>query len=106
DDKFAVGGAKIGSTLRVRLPNQYVVRSNATLSTQDTVESYTTLTVSTQKGVDLNFTSVDLTLSLDDFAERILDPAMAVLASAIEADALSMTNSVYNFADGTTNAFG
>ena len=35
-----------------------------------------TLQVATQKGVDLNFTSVDLTLSLDDFAKRILDPAM------------------------------
>lgn len=107
DDKFAVEGAKIGSTLRVRLPNQYVVRSGATLSTQDTVESYVPVTVSTQKGVDLNFTSVDLTLSLDDFAERILDPAMAILAANIEGDVLpGSINTVYNFVDGSTNAFG
>ena len=48
------------------------------------------------KGVDLNFTSVDLTLSLDDFSKRILEPAMSVLAANIEADALNMYKDVYN----------
>jgi len=49
--------------------------------------------------VDLNFTSTDLTLSLDDFADRILEPSMAVLAAAIEADAMSMYSSVFNQVD-------
>lgn len=96
DDSFAKSGAKIGDSLKIRLPNQYVVRTGATLTTQDTSEISTTLQVATQKGVDLNFTSVDLTLSLDDFAKRILDPAMSVLAANIEADALSMVLDVYN----------
>lgn len=106
DDSFAQSGAKIGASLRVRLPNQYTVRTGAGLSAQDTVESYVTIPMATQKGVDLNFTSQDLTLSLDDFGTRILEPAMAQLAAAVEADALSMINSVYNVADGSTNAFG
>lgn len=97
DDSFAKTGAKIGDTLRIRLPNRYVVRTGATLSTQDTTEAFTALQVSTQKGVDLNFTTVDLTLSLDDFSQRILEPAMSVLASNIEADAFSMINSVWNY---------
>lgn len=97
DDSFAKSGAKIGDTLKVRLPNQYVVRTGATLSTQDTTESSVSLQVATQKGVDLNFTSVDLTLSLDDFSKRILDPAMAVLAASIESDVLSgVYGDVYN----------
>jgi hypothetical protein len=96
DDSFAKSGAKIGDSLKVRLPNQYVVRSGATLSAQDTVESSVTLQVATQKGVDLNFTSVDLTLSLDDFSKRILNPAMSVLAASIEADAMSMYKDVFN----------
>jgi hypothetical protein len=54
------------------------------------------LKVSTQKGVDLNFTSLDLTLSLDDFSERILEPAMSVLAANIEADAMTMYKDVWN----------
>ena len=104
DDSFAKSGAKIGDSLKIRLPNQYTVRTGATLSAQDTTESSTTLQVATQKGVDLNFTSVDLTLSLDDFADRILDPAMAVLAANIEADALSMYKDVYNIVDNDAAA--
>ncbi len=96
DDSFAKSGAKIGDSLKIRLPNEYVVRSGATLSTQDTSEISTTLQVATQKGVDLNFTSVDLTLSLDDFSKRILDPAMSVLAANIESDAMNMWKDVYN----------
>src|SRR5471032_1954714 len=83
DAQFAKDGAKIGSNLNIRLPTQYTVRTGATLSAQDTTETSVQLQVTTQKGVDVNFTSADLTLSLDDFADRILDPAMAVLAAGI-----------------------
>lgn len=96
DDSFAKDGAKIGDTLRIRLPNRYVVRTGATLVAQDTIEQQTTLQVNNQKGVDLNFTSVDLTLSLDDFSKRILQPAMSVLAANVEADAFNMLLNVYN----------
>lgn len=96
DSSFAKTGAKIGDTLKIRLPNQYTVRTGKTLSTQDTTETSTTLQVATQKGVDVNFSSAELTMSLDDFSSRILEPAMAVLASNIEADALTMYKDVYN----------
>lgn len=95
DDSYAKSGAKIGDSLKIRLPNQYTVRSGATLSAQDTTETSVTLQVATQKGVDLNFTSVDLTLSLDDFSKRIIQPAMSVLAANIEYDAMSMYKDVY-----------
>ena len=105
DSSFAKEGAKIGDSLKVRLPNEYTVRTGATLSAQDTTETSTTLQVSTQKGVDLNFTSADLTMSLDDFSKRILDPAMSVLAANIEADALNMYKDVYNLVDQDATAF-
>jgi hypothetical protein len=94
DSSFAQTGAKIGDSLRIRLPNQYLVRSGATLSTQDTLEQSITLQVSTQKGVDTTFSSAELTLSMDDFAERILNPAMSVLAASMEADAFNMLGEV------------
>jgi coat protein Gp5 len=101
DDSYAKKGAKIGDTLKIRLPNQYTVRTGATLSAQDTTESSVSLQIATQKGVDLNFTSADLTLSLDDFGKRILSPAMAVLAANIEADALNMRKDVYQQVNNT-----
>ncbi len=98
DDSFAKDGAKIGDTLKIRVPNQYTVRSNATLSPQDTAETSVNLQVATQKGVDVNFSSNELTLSLDDFADRVLEPAMSALAANIEADAMSMYKDVYQSA--------
>ena len=96
DSQYAQDGAKIGDSLKIRLPNEYTVRTGATLSAQDTTESSTTLQVSTQKGVDVNFTSAELTLEMDDFSSRILEPAMSVLAANIEADAFDMYKDVYN----------
>jgi hypothetical protein len=96
DDSFAKSGAKIGDSLKIRLPNEYTVSDGATLVTQDTTEASTTLTVSSQKHVGMNFTSAELTMSLDDFSERIIEPAMSVLAARMESDALSMALDVYN----------
>jgi hypothetical protein len=100
DDSFAQSGAKIGTALRIRKPNKYVIRTGRTMSTQDTDEQYTTLSVSNQAGVDLNFTSAELTLSLDDFSSRIITPALAVVASYMESTCLTdLTNQVYNLVD-------
>jgi hypothetical protein len=96
DSSYAVEGAKIGDSLKIRLPNQYTVRSGATLSTQDTQEQSVTLSVTSQKGVDMTFSSAELTLSLDDFRKRVIDPAVSVLAANIEADAFNMLLDVYN----------
>lgn len=95
DDSFANTGAKIGDTLKIRQPNQYTVRTGAIIAAQDTVETTLDLKIQTQKGVDVNFTSNDLTLNLDDFSDRILDPAMSVLAANIESDAMSMYKDIY-----------
>src|SRR6056300_415449 len=67
DDRFANSGAKIGQTLNVRMPSKYTVRTGATLSAQNHVEWSTPLVVDLQFGVDVSFTSVELTMDLDDF---------------------------------------
>ncbi len=90
DSKFARDGAKIGASVDIRLPNQYTVTDGPNLVTQDTNEQVVTLTVNKQKHVGVAFSSVERTLSLDDYADRVLEPAMAQLAATIEADALTM----------------
>jgi hypothetical protein len=87
------------------MPNQYTVRSGSVLAVQDTVETSQVLTVATQKGVDTLFNSQDLTLTIDEFSKRYLQPAMSVLATAIENDALSMIKDVYNAVDDNAAAF-
>ena len=104
DDSFAKTGAKIGDTLRIRNPNEFTIRTGATRSNQDVSETYQTLQVATQKGVDFSFSSVEWTLSLDEFSKRYIVPAMTRLAAEIEADALSMYKDVYNIVDGDAAA--
>lgn len=106
DSKFAQSGAKIGSSLTVRKPNKYTVRTGRVMSVQDQSEQSLTLSVSTQKGVDMNFTGQELALTIDEFSKRYIQPAMSVLAAQIDADALSMTKDVYNTVGtpGTTPA--
>ncbi len=104
DDSFAKDGAKIGDSLKIRLPNEYTVRDGITMAVQDVVESSTTLQVSTVKGVDLNFSSLDLTLNIQDFTDRIIEPAMSVLAAKIEADAFNMALDVYNVVNNVGSA--
>ena len=105
DDQYAREGAKIGNTLKVRLPNKYTVRTGTAIQVQDTNEQSVDVVMATQKGVDTEFSSQDLTLSLDDFSSRILEPAMKVLAANIEADALSMYKDVYQQANNVGSAF-
>ena len=96
DDSFAVEGAKIGSTLRIRLPDRALVTDGAALQVQDDNEQYTTLTVSSQKHIGVNFTSAELTMQLDDFAERVLKPRISQLASSVDADVANAYKSIYN----------
>jgi len=106
DDSFAVEGAKIGSTLRIRLPDRALVTDGAALQTQDDNEQYTTLTVSTQKHIGVNFTSAELTMQLDDFADRVLKPRISQLASSIDADVANAYKTIGNSVGtpGTTPA--
>lgn len=96
DSSFAQTGAKIGDTLRVRKPPKYTVRSGAVMSVQNNTETYVSLPVTNQKGVDINFTSAELALKVDDFSDRFLKPSMSVLAAQIDYTALAMTLDVYN----------
>ena len=105
DDSFAQDGAKIGSTLRIRQPNQFTVRSGAALAVQNVVETNVPLTVDTQLGVDFEFSSKELTMNIDDYAKRYLEPAMARLAAQIEANVwVQMYKSVANIVDADTVA--
>lgn len=95
--EFAQEGAKVGQTVNVRKPNRYYVSDGAALDVQNTVEEYVAVTLNHQFHVDVNFTSRDLTLSLDDFSKRILDPAMAILASKVDYTGLGQYANVYNW---------
>jgi len=106
DSSFAVEGAKIGDTLRIRLPDRALVTDGAALGVQEVNEQQTTLTISSQKHIGVNFTSAEMALSLDDFADRILKPRVSQLAASIDADVANSFKSIYQSVGtpGTTPA--
>jgi len=106
DDSFAVSGAKIGSTLRIRLPDRALVTDGAALGVADDNEQFTSLAVSSQKHVAVNFTTAEMALSLDDFSERVLAPRISQLAASVDADVANAYASIFNSVGtpGTTPA--
>jgi hypothetical protein len=87
DDSFAKTGAKIGDTLRVRLPNQYTrTQGSRVMDVQNQDERTKAITVATQDHVDMRFNSAELALTIDELSKRYIEPAVSVLISGIESD--------------------
>ncbi len=92
-----VNGYKKGDTISIRRPADFTIRSGATMSAQDVIEGKTTLVVDQQIGIDFQFTSTDLTLKVEDMAERIIKPAMIRIANELASDVLiQMYRGTYN----------
>ena len=95
DSRFQDSGGHIGNTLNVRMPTKYStsksaitnLQSNAAASYQDSVERSTPIVVASQYHVDVSFTNAELSLGIDDFSKRIIEPAISQLAASMEGDA-------------------
>lgn len=96
DSYYAQSGAKIGDTLNIRKPARYVGRTGTALAVEDHTETSVPLALDTQFGVDVSFTSKEMTLSIDEFSDRILKPAMATVANKVDRDGLALYSSVFN----------
>jgi hypothetical protein len=91
------GLSNTSSSIRIRKPNQYTVRTGATFSAQDITDDSVTLTIGTQIGVDTSITSSAMSLSLSSFSDQIIRPQVTLLANYVDSTILSGAfNSVYN----------
>lgn len=96
DDKFGVDGAKIGTVVNVRKPPKYEIRRGQALSLQDATETSVPVRLDQQLGVDLQFSSIDLALNIDDFSDRFISPAVARIANEIDSLGLQLYKDVWN----------
>jgi hypothetical protein len=95
DDKFAISGAKIGATINLRIPPVFAVTKGPNLSIQNYTETQFPLTLNQQAHIDVSFSSAELTLSIQDFSDRVLKPQIAQLANQIDQDGLAQFVNVY-----------
>lgn len=95
----SVNGYKVGDTISIRRPADFTVRTGATLATQDVIEGKVPFTIDQQIGVDFEFTSLELTLKIEDLATRVIKPAMINLKNHMANDlATQMYRGFYNWA--------
>jgi len=96
DDKFGIEGAKIGNTVDVRKPPRYIGRTGTDLAVEDVTETSVPVSLDTQFGVDINFTTADLLLDINDFSQRYIVPAVATVANKIDRDGLALYKNIAN----------
>lgn len=99
EDEFdkRINGYTPGDTITIRKPTDFTVRSGATASIQDVTEGKVSLQIASQKGVDFKFTSQQLTLNIDELADRVIKPAMVQLANQIDLDLMALYKKVPNW---------
>lgn len=96
DDQFAREGAKIGQTVNVRKPARFEGRRGPTINVEGFNESSVPVTLDTQYGCDVSFTTKELTLDIDSFSDRVLKPQIATVANMIDRDGLQLYKDIYN----------
>jgi hypothetical protein len=75
---------KIGDELFVRKPNRFTSSSGATTTTQDVEEAWQRVQVVTQENVSWEFSTRDLTLTVEQYSERYIRPAVSAICHTIE----------------------
>ncbi len=97
DNYFGQSGAKVGNQVSVRKPPRYVGRRGQALAVEGIVESAVTVTLSTQYGCDIEVSTADMLLSIDEFSNRILHPQVATVANMIDMDGTGLYNTIPDY---------
>ncbi len=87
---------KIGNTLTIRKPVKFTATDGAARSNQNITEPSDTIVVAVQKHVSWGFSSVDLTLLIEQYEKRYIIPAMIALANKVDVDLCALYKDVYN----------
>ena len=96
DSSFGVSGGKIGATLNIRHPARFTIQNGPAITPQDYIETSTPLTIQYQPVVPVQFTSAERALSLDDYSQRVLEPAIATLANEIDRKVCELYPAIWN----------
>ena len=90
---------KVGETIGVRKRVMYSAVSGADITgaINDTIEGKVDLTLDQFKSVPIQFDSTELSLDIDDFAERYIRPAMVELAQQVESSIADQYKKVWNW---------
>ena len=84
DSDFGVKSAQIGQTINVRRPIRPTVRTGSVVDIQAITETYSPLSFTNPYGTDYALTSQELTFSVEDYFDKVVEPSVRRIASQIE----------------------
>ena len=94
DEFRPIEGVPRGTTINVRLPFRYTLRTGSAMVAQNSVQRYSALTLNNQNGVDINFSSIERAMDLGDFEEQVLEPALAQVSAGIEGNITALVTQI------------
>lgn len=97
DKLWGQSGAKRGTTINLRYPPQYELRRGDKAEPQGSNETFFPVTLGSPIGVDLDFTSQELLLTVDDFMNRFIKKAALPIANGVDSDIAKLYKKVNNF---------
>jgi hypothetical protein len=103
-NQFEFGGAVLGQTLNIRKPPRYLGRLGQAAQIEAITETQVPLTLSYQRGVDTQVSSQQLTLDIDNYRKRVLEPQVVRVSNLIDQDVCGLAQGINNFVGvpGTT----
>lgn len=95
-DEFVQSGAKVGYTVNARLPQRYRVNKGQALNLQAVTDQIVPITLTDQANVGIEFSMASLTMEVQDYKKRYIDPAVDALVNTCDYDGLQRSyQSVY-----------
>lgn len=97
DPLWGQAGAKRGTTINLRFPPLYELRRGDKAQPQGSVETFFPIKLGTPTGVDLDFTSQELLLTVDDFINRFVKKAALPIANGVDSDLAGLYKKINSF---------
>ena len=88
-DEFKQAGAKVGYTVNARLPQRYQVTKGQALNPTPIIDNIVPITLTDQANIGLEFSMASLTMEVDNYREKCIEPAVDALINQVDYDGLS-----------------
>ena len=86
DEEFGQKGHKIGGTCNVRRPPRYLGTFGPALNVEPSAETYVPVNINYQYHVDIQLSSINMVLDIDEFEERFIEPACIAVGNRVDSD--------------------
>ncbi len=97
NDEFKADGAKVGDTVKIRLPQQFEASDGEALVIQNLLDRTVNVILNRRRHVGFGWSSAQATTDLDDIRARYVMPAAETLANVYDRVSLAdVYKSVYN----------